>query len=635
MLIQNQQPTAKPKNGLAGGAKGGVSSPESIEIRDVTQMTRRFGAALAATLAVLLAPSLAAAAPTHAIAMYGEPALPPDFVALPYANPDAPKGGTIVFGETGGFDSLNPYILKGRAPWGVQTHVFETLMGRSWDEPFTLYGLLAESIEVGPEREWVEFTLRPEARFSDGSPVTVEDVIWSMETLNEKGLPRYSTAWSKVASVEQVGERTLRVAFNEADAELPLIIGLRPVLKKADWEGIDFAESSLRVPIGSGPYTIGRFEPGRFVSFVRNPDYWGRDLPYNRGLHNFDEIRYEYFIDANVLFQAFAAGELSAFREANPQRWERDYGFPAVVSGEIVKSEIPHGRPSGMEGFVFNTRRPIFQDWRVREALIHAFDFEFVNQTLNGGLFPRRASYFANSRLAMGSGPAEGRVRALLEPFAEELLPGALEGYALPSSDGASRNRANMRVATRLLEEAGWRTEGGVLRNAAGEPFRFEILLQGSQGEAAANIFVDALRQLGIEARVSIVDQAQYNERRNVYDYDMILAAWAMSLSPGNEQTLYWGSQGVTAPGTRNYPGVASPAVEAMIATMLATRDEEEFVAAVQALDRVLTTGRYVIPLWFPDVSRIAHRRELRYPETLPVYGDWTGWMPEVWWREE
>ncbi len=303
-------------------------------------LTRSIRMALIATLAACLAPMLAAAEPRHAIAMYGEPALPPDFVSLPYANPDAPKGGAITFGETGGFDSLNPYILKGRAPWGVQTHVFETLMGRNWDEPFSLYGLLAESIEVGPDREWVEFTLRPEARFSDGSPVTVEDVIWSMETLNEKGLPRYSTAWAKVARIAQTGERSVRFEFDSADTELPLIIGLRPILKKADWDGIDFAESSLRVPVGSGPYVVSGFEPGRFVRFERDADYWGRDLPYNRGLHNFDEIRYEYFTDAGVLFQAFTAGTLSAYRELNPQRWAKDYTFPAVVSGEVVKSVL-------------------------------------------------------------------------------------------------------------------------------------------------------------------------------------------------------------------------------------------------------------------------------------------------------
>jgi peptide/nickel transport system substrate-binding protein len=597
-------------------------------------MTRLPRTVVPALLLAALLPVVTVAEPRHAIAMYGEPELPPDFVSLPYANPDAPKGGRIVMGETGGFDSLNPYILKGRAPWGVQAWVFETLMGRNWDEPFSLYGLLAESIETGPDREWVEFTLRPEARFSDGSPVTVEDVIWSMETLAEEGLPRYQNAWEKIADVEQTGERSVRFAFNAADSELPLIIGLRPILKKADWDGVAFAESSLRVPVGSGPYTVGAFEPGRFVEFERDPDYWGRTLAFNRGQHNFDTIRTEYYVDAGVLFQAFTAGELSVYREASAAKWRSDYGFPAAASGAVVKTEIPHGRPSGMEGFVFNTRRPVFADWRVRDALMHAFNFEFVNATLNGGGLPRRTSYFANSGLAMGEGPAEGRVRELLEPFAATLAPDALDAYALPVSDGSPRNRANMRRAAALLAEAGWSVRDGQLRNGSGEPFAFRILLQQGQSEAAASIFVDALRQLGITATVQLADQAQYNERRSAYDYDMIINTWNMSLSPGNEQMLYWGRAGVSEPGTRNYPGVDSPAAEAMIARMLETRDETEFVAAARALDRVLTTGRYVIPFWFSDVSYIAHKAELRYPERLPVYGDWIGWLPDVWWRE-
>jgi peptide/nickel transport system substrate-binding protein len=596
-------------------------------------MTRWARTARLLLVAAGFAPAVALAEPRHGIAMYGEPALPPDFVSLPYADPDAPKGGTIVFGETGGFDSLNPYILRGRAPAGVQSHVFETLMARNWDEPFGLYGLLAESIETGPDRAWVEFTLRPEARFSDGSPVTVEDVVWSMETLAEHGLPRYRNAWEKVASVEQTGERAVRFAFSEPDAELPLIIGLRPVLKKADWEGIDFEASSLRVPTGSGPYVIGGFEPGRFVSFERDPDYWGRDLPINRGVNNFDTIRYEFFVDAGVLFQAFTAGDLSVLRETSPAKWASEYRFPGVESGAVVLEEVPHGRPSGMEGFVFNTRRAIFADWRVRDALLHAFNYEFVNRTLNAGALPRRASYFANSSLGMGQGPAEGRVRELLAPFEAQLVPGALDAYAPPVSDGSPRNRSNMRAAARLLEEAGWSSQGGALRNAAGEPFRFAILLQQGQNEAVTNIFVDALRQLGIEARVELVDAAQYNARRSDYDYDMIVNMWNMSLSPGNEQTLYWGRDGVTTPGTRNYPGVDSAAAEAMIETMLTTRDPDEFQAAVQALDRVLTTGRYVIPFGFSDVSRIAYKSDLRHPEHVPVYGDWIGWLPEVWWQ--
>ena len=304
-------------------------------------MTRLLQAARLAIAAAALVPALAAAEPRGGIAMYGDPALPPDFVSLPYADPDAPKGGTIVFGELGGFDSLNPYILKGQAPAAIQTHVFETLMARNWDEPFGLYGLLAETIDTGPNCEWVEFTLRPEARFSDGSPVTVEDVIWSMETLSEKGLPRYRNAWQKVAKVEQTGERSVRFAFSEPDAELPLIIGLRPILKKADWDGVDFAASSLRVPVGSGPYTIGAFEPGRAITFVRDPDYWGRELPINRGVNNFDTVRYEYFVDAGVLFQAFTARRALGLPRAEPEPLEERVRLPRRDLGQGRQGRDP------------------------------------------------------------------------------------------------------------------------------------------------------------------------------------------------------------------------------------------------------------------------------------------------------
>nr|WP_233252517.1 extracellular solute-binding protein [Maritimibacter sp. 55A14] len=569
--------------------------------------------------------------------MYGAPALPPDFVALPYADPDAPKGGRIVFGETGGFDSLNPWIVKGRAPNAIRTLMFETLLGRNWDEPFSLYGLLAETVATGPNRDWVAFTLREAARFSDGSPVTVEDVIWSIETLGTGGHPRYHAAWSKIEAIEKTGPRSLRVSFNTPDRELPLIIGLRPILKKADWEGVDFAASSLRVPVGSGPYLIGGFEPGRFISFRRDPDYWGRDLAFNRGRHNFDEIRHEYFADANVIFEAFKAGTVTTYREASATRWRTAYDVPAVHSGEIVKSEIPHQRPSGIAGFVMNTRRPVFADWRVREAMILAFNFEFISRTLNDGLEPRITSYFSNSFLGMDHGPAEGRVRELLEPFAGSLPPGALEGYSLPVADGSRRNRANLRRAVRLLAEAGWSVRDGALRDAAGRPFRFEILLQvGAQEiQAAVDIYTGALARLGITPTVSVVDAAQYRERTNSYDFDMTPMSRGLSLSPGNEQRLYWGSQVADLPGARNWMGMKSPAADAMIDEMLTARSREGFVAAVKALDRVLMAGRYVVPIWHSDVSRIAHARELHYPSKLPIYGDWLGFQPDVWWYAE
>jgi peptide/nickel transport system substrate-binding protein len=596
----------------------------------------RLGPAAALTFALLTQPLLAQT--THGIAMYGTPALPPDFVSLPYANPDAPKGGRIIFGESGGFDSLNPFILKGNAPAGVSALTVETLMGRSYGEPFALYGLLAESVETDAARSFVAFTLREGARFSDGSPVTPEDVLWSFETLGTKGSPRYAAAWAKIAKAEKTGPRTVRFTFNTEDRELPLILGLRPILKKAQWDGKDFTVSSLDPIIGSGPYVIGPFEPGRYISYVRNPDWWGADLPFNRGQHNFDEVRYDYFGDGGVVFEAFKAGDITSYREANPAAWASNYAFPAVQSGDVVLAEIPHQRPSGIDGFVFNTRREIFADWRVREALIQAFNFEFINQTLTGGVQPRITSYFSNSVLGMMPGtPAEGREQALLAPFADSLLPGALEGYALPVSDGSEANRKGIREATRLLEEAGWTVQNGVLTNAAGTPFAFDILLVQGEDDmlSIANIFIEALRRLGIAVTVTSVDSAQYKERTNAYDFDMTHYIRSLSLSPGNEQTLYWGSAGVTEPGTRNWMGMNSPAAEAMIKALLTATDPEEFTAATRALDRVLTSGRYVVPIWYSDVSRIAHAKQLHYPDRLPIYGDWLGFQPDVWWYQK
>jgi peptide/nickel transport system substrate-binding protein len=588
---------------------------------------------------LVFSPISAMADPKHGIAMYGDPALPPDFVSLPYANPDAPKGGRIVFGESGGFDSLNPFILKGNAPWGLQLWTVETLMGRSFDEPFTLYGLLAESIETDDARSFVEFTLREGATFSDGSPVTIEDVVWSYETLATKGSPRYAGSWAKVAKTEITGPRSVRFTFNEPDRELVLIMGLRPILKKAQWEGKDFSDSSLEAPIGSGPYIVGKFEAGRYITYVKNPNWWGKDLPINRGLHNLDEIRYDYFGDGGVVFEAFKGGVITSYRETNAEKWATAYDFPAVTAGDIVKSEIANERPSGISGLVFNTRLPKFSDWRVREALILAFNFEVINSNLNGGVDPRIQSYFSNSVLGMAVGePATGRELELLQPFAADLLPGTIDGYRLPVSDGTVANRKNIRAATKLLEEAGWTIDAsGVLKDAQGTPFTFEILLTNGAHEtiAVSDTYVEALKRLGITARVTSVDSAQSKERTDSYNFDMTYYTRALSLSPGNEQMLYWGSAGVETPGTRNFMGMNSPAAEAMIKTMLEARSREDFIAATHALDRILTAGRYVIPFWYSKVSRLAHVKELKYPAKLPIYGDWPGFQPEVWWYEQ
>ncbi len=590
------------------------------------------------TLALGITAFGAIAAPRHGIAMYGEPALPPDFVSLPYANPDAPKGGSIVLGESGSFDSLNPFILKGSTAAGVAVHTMETLMGRSIDEPFSLYGLLAESVETDPDRTWVEFTLRPEAKFSDGSPVTVEDVMWSYETLGTLGHPRYQGTWAKVAKMEQTGEARIRFSFNAPDRELALLMGMRPILKKAQWQGKDFAESTLEVPTGSGPYIVETFEAGRTITYKRNPDYWGSGLAFNKGLNNLDKIRYDYFGDGDVTFQAFTSGETSSFRESNAGKWQTAYDFPAIAAGEVVKEELPHSRPSGITGLVMNTRNPIFADWRVREAMILAFNFEFINQTLNGGSEPRITSYFSNSFLGMDHGPATGKVAEMLAPFAADLAPGTVEGYALPESDASkSTDRGNMREATALLEEAGWTAQDGALKNAEGKPFAFEILLASgaADSEAVVNIYIEALKQLGIAPTVTAVDSAQYKERTNAYAFDMAWYTRALSLSPGNEQMLYWGAKGITEPGSRNWMGMNSPAAEAMITAMVSSGNADDFTAATQGLDRVLTAGRYVIPVWYSKISRLAHAKTLHHPEKLPLYGDWPGFQPEVWWYEE
>lgn len=580
--------------------------------------------------------------PAHGLAMYGKPALAEDFTHLPYANPEATEGGAIRLAEPGGFDSLKPWVLKGNPAWGVGIHVAESLMMRSIDEPFTVYGLLAETIDTAPDRSWVEFTLRPEARFSDGSPVTVEDVIWSYQTLGTQGHPRYLGAWSKVSKMEQTGPRSIRFTFNEMDRELPLLMGLRPILKKAQWEGQDFSDSSMEPPIGTGPYVVDRVDPGRSITFKRNPDYWGKDLPLMAGLNNLDTIRYDYFGDANAMFEAFKAGEVNVWRELSAQKWASEYNFPLATSGQIVQSDIGNERPSGIMGLVMNTRNPIFDDWRVRQAMIEMFNYRFINNTLNGGSDPRITSYFSNSVLGMEDGPATGRVAELLAPFAHDLPQGTLEGYTLPEGSDRSMDRPAIRRAMALMKDAGWTVQDGRLANDQGQPFTFEILLNqsgsamrsGSETQQIVNIYIEALRPLGITPRITLLDSAQYIERTNNYQFDMTWYERGLSLSPGNEQRLYWGADGVTTPGSRNWMGMDSPAAEAMIDAMVTSKTSEDFTAAVHALDRVLTAGRYVIPVSFSPFSRLAHSDSLKYPQELPIYGDWPGFLPEVWWQE-
>ena len=559
--------------------------------------------------------------------MHGRPALEPGFANLPYANPSAPKGGMAVFGETGDFDSLNPFILKGRAPWPIRSLTVETLMARSWDEPFTLYGLLAESVETPPDRSWVRFVLREQARFSDGTPVTVEDVIWSLETLGQEGHPRYRTAWEAVASVEKTGPRTVTIRFSEPNRELPLIMGLRPVLKKAEWRTRPFT-ATTRTPItGSGPYRVADVEPGRFVELERDPDWWGADLAVTRGLHNFDRLRFEYYRNADALWSAVKTGAVSIFPDRDPVRWAEGYDFAAAREGRLMRHEIGHGRPSGMAGFVFNTRRAPFDDRRVRRALALAFDWRWINERIFAGQYARITSYWSGSALGW-QGPAEGREAALLAPFADSLPEGALtRGWRPPEGDGR-RNRDNLRAAARLLAAAGWRMREG-RRMKDGRALAPELLVASTRHETLATLWAKALDRIGVRLRVRRVDDAQFQARRRVYDHDITVNRWWLSLSPGTEQWLYFGAEGREAPGTRNYMGVAEPAVDAMIRAILAAEARPAFADAVRALDRVLSAGVYVVPFGVLPEDRVAAQAPFRRPERDALYG----FRPEVWWR--
>ena len=596
---------------------------------------RQTGAALAFMASV----GIAGAEPMHGIAMYGEPALPDGFVSLPYANPDAPKGGTMVTAEVGGFDSLNPYVDSGRVPWQLSYLIGESLMGRSLDEPFTLYGLLAESVETDEDRKWVEFTLRPEAAFSDGTPVTVDDVIWSYEILGTQGHGRYRSFWSQVETIEATGERSVRITFNTENRELALIAGMRPILQKAQFEGVDFAnEGPDIVPITSAPYTITDYELGQYVELTRNSDYWGNDVPFRKGTANLDTLRLEFFGDETPAFEAFKTGDVNFTREFSESRWESQYNFPRVQSGEVVKEILTHQRPSGMTGFAMNTRRAPFDDWRVREALITAFNFEFINETITGGQQPRITSYFSNSPLGMQDGPATGRVLEFLEPYADQLLPGTIEGYALPQTDGSENDRRSLRAALALFAEAGWTPDdSGTLRNAAGDALEFEILMKtgSSETETIADMYIQTLSRLGIAARLTNVDSAQYVQRSDAYDFDMIYYRRGLSLSPGNEQYAYFGTEYSDTQGGRNLMGANNPAIDAMITHLLTSESQTDFIAAARALDRTLTAGRYVIPFYQWNISRIAYDQNLHHPENIPIFGDWPGWQPDVWWYEE
>jgi peptide/nickel transport system substrate-binding protein len=575
----------------------------------------------------------APAAESFAIAMHGAPALPAGFTHMPYANPDAPKRGRLVWGLLGTFDSLNPLIVRGLAIQQIRGFVVESLMARGNDEAFTLYGLLAKTVETDDARSYVTFHLDPRARFADGKPVRAEDVLFSWELLRDKGRPNHRQYYSKVEKAEAPDPLTVRFDFGGAsDRELPLILGLMPVLPRHAVDPATFEETTMTGPLGSGPYRVSAVKPGSSVTLTRNPDYWGRDLPINRGLWNFDEIRLDFYRESNGQFEAFKRGLYDFRVENEPLRWHEGYDFPAARSGELIRDTIKTGMPQPSEFLVFNTRRPVFSDIRVRQALTLLFDFEWINRNYFFGLYARAAGFFAGSELSAYGRAADERERELLKPFAANIPPDILDGsYRLPVTDGSGRDRTTLRSALTLLSAAGYDLDGAVLRHrSTRSPLTFEILVTTRDQERIALAYQRDLKRAGIEASVRAVDPVQFDQRRLGYEFDMLQNRWDQSLSPGNEQSFYWGSQVADIPGTRNYMGAKDPAIDAMIAALLEARDHAPFVSAVRALDRALISGFYAIPLFNVQEQWIARWNRIEQPAVTAL----TGYLPETWWQK-
>ena len=568
-----------------------------------------------------------AARRTHALSLLGEPKLPADFANWPWVNPDAPKGGEVVRTALGSFDSFNPFILRGTPAVGVAL-LFETLLMDSADEASTAYAHLAGMVEVAADNRWAAFELRPEARWHDGKPVSAEDVAWSFTTLREQGHPRYRNYWGDIEGATAEGERRVVFRFRNPDnRELPLIIGQMPVLPKHWWATRDFAQPGLEPPLGSGSYKVGRFEAGRSMVLQRVGDYWGRDLPTMRGLQNFDTQRFEYFRDATVAFEAFKGGQLD-FRQENIARsWATQYDFPAVSRGLVKRDELHHEIPAGMQAFIMNLRRPVFADRRTREALGLVFDFEWMNANLFYNSYTRTNSYFANSELA-STGVPQGRELEILQPFRDKLPPELFtQAFKLPTTDGSGNNRDNARRALDLLREAGWVIKDRQMVDAKGQPLRFEILLADSTYERVALPYVQSLTRLGVQATVRTVDPAQYQVRTDNFDFDMTMDLFSQSLSPGNEQRDFWGSEAAKQPGSRNTIGIADPVVDALVELVVNAPNREELVTRTHALDRVLLWNFYVVPNWYSSTFRIAWWDKFGRPPRNPHYNiGFEGW---------
>jgi peptide/nickel transport system substrate-binding protein len=594
---------------------------------------------LLSLIAYLFYTGLALGEPLHGISMHGTPALPAGFTHFPYVNPDVKKGGKIAYGVVGTFNSLNPFIVKGfrttaRGMWDPEygNFIIEPLMMRSKDEPFTMYGLLAETVEWDDARTFMQFNLNPKAHWSDGKPVTPEDVIFSFELMRDKGRPPFSTRLDKVAKMEKIGERSVKFTFTaDADREFPLLLALSPVFPKHATKVDGFDQTSLVPPIGSGPYLVKQVRAGEKIVYERDPNYWAKDLPTKIGLDNYDQVSVEYFLQDNSLFEAFKKGEVDLYVEGSPTRWKRSYDFPAVTSGKVVKDTFKPGLPATMFGMVFNTRRPIFADPKVREALTLAFDFEWLNKNFYENAYKRTQSFWQNSSLSSLGVPADPLELELLGNAQKQLSSAILKGdYQLPVTDASGRDRKILKQAFDLLKSAGFKLAGSKMLAPDGKPFAFEILSQNLEQEKIALAYQRNLAPLGINVSIRTVDDSQYQERTQRFDYDMILKSYPASLSPGLEQIRRWDSKARETEGSENFAGAASPDIDRMIQNILTAKTDDAFQAAVRAHDRLLVAGHYLIPLYHIGEQWYARWKHINHPDRIPLYG---AYLP-AWWDQ-
>jgi peptide/nickel transport system substrate-binding protein len=594
---------------------------------------------LLSLIASLFYTGLALGEPLHGISMHGTPALPAGFTHFPYVNPDVKKGGKIAYGVVGTFNSLNPFIVKGfrttaRGMWDPEygNFIIEPLMMRSKDEPFTMYGLLAETVEWDDARTFMQFNLNPKAHWSDGKPVTPEDVIFSFELMRDKGRPPFSTRLDKVAKMEKIGERSVKFTFTaDADREFPLLLALSPVFPKHATKVDGFDQTSLVPPIGSGPYLVKQVRAGEKIVYERDPNYWAKDLPTKIGLDNYDQVSVEYFLQDNSLFEAFKKGEVDLYVEGSPTRWKRSYDFPAVTSGKVVKDTFKPGLPATMFGMVFNTRRPIFADPKVREALTLAFDFEWLNKNFYENAYKRTQSFWQNSSLSSLGVPADPLELELLGNAQKQLSSAILKGdYQLPVTDASGRDRKILKQAFDLLKSAGFKLAGSKMLAPDGKPFAFEILSQNLEQEKIALAYQRNLAPLGINVSIRTVDDSQYQERTQRFDYDMILKSYPASLSPGLEQIRRWDSKARETEGSENFAGAASPDIDRMIQNILTAKTDDAFQAAVRAHDRLLVAGHYLIPLYHIGEQWYARWKHINHPDRIPLYG---AYLP-AWWDQ-